>query len=29
MNLKLTGIDCTRAGIDIRQKFSFNRNGVA
>ena len=26
MNLKMTGIDFTRAGIDIRQRFSFTRN---
>ena len=29
MNLKMTGIDFTRAGIDIRQCFSFTRNAMA
>lgn len=29
MNLKMTGIDFTRAGIDIRQRFSFTRNAMA
>lgn len=29
MNLKMTGIDYTRAGIDIRQRFSFTRTAMA
>lgn len=29
MNLKMTGIDYTRAGIDVRQKFSFTRTAMA
>lgn len=29
MNLKMTGIDFTRAGIDIRQCFSFTRTAMA
>lgn len=28
MNLKMTGIDFTRAGIDVRQCFSFTRNAM-
>ncbi len=29
MNVKMTGIDFTRAEIDVRQRFSFTKNAIA